>query len=167
MSKAAEANQPDRHYPRVVAYPAKPQRHRAVNPFENANSLAMQHQDIADKVAGNLSRRTGHPAEDLRQIAMMGIIQASRRYNPQKGSFRAFARRYANGEVYHFLRDKGHLLKVPASWREKYSRGQKMLASGISLDNLLLLLGITHNTWRRISCACELKVVYLDEWRDY
>ena len=166
MSQPADPNQPHRPYPRVIAYPAKPRRHRPVNPHAAANTLAMKHQDIADKVAGNLSRRTGHPVEDLWQIAMMGIIQASRRYNPQKGSFRAFARRYANGEVYHFLRDKGHLLKVPASWREKYSRGQKMLANGTSPDNLLLLLDITQDTWSKISSACELKVVCLDESRD-
>lgn len=28
------------------------------------------------------------------------------------------ARRYANGEVQDFLRDRGFLIKVPPSWRE-------------------------------------------------
>jgi DNA-directed RNA polymerase specialized sigma subunit len=56
-------------------------------------------------VATNLSRRTGHPWEDLEQIAMVGIILASRRYAPERGDFRPFARRYANGEVHHVLRD--------------------------------------------------------------
>ena len=39
----------------------------------------MQHLDIVGKVAANLSRRTGHLYEDLHQIVVMGIIEASRR----------------------------------------------------------------------------------------
>lgn len=91
----------------VIAFPAKPRRHRPVNPHAAANSLALEHLDIAKTVAGNISRRTGHPKEDLEQIALLGIIQAARRYSPERGSFRPYARTYANGEVYHYLRDKG------------------------------------------------------------
>jgi DNA-directed RNA polymerase specialized sigma subunit len=75
--------------------------------------LALQHQDIARAVAANLSRRTGHAREDLEQIAKMSIILAARRYAPERGSFRPFARRYANGEVDRLLRDRGFLIKVP------------------------------------------------------
>ena len=60
-------------------------------------------------MAANLSRRTGHAREDLEQIAMVGIILA--------------ARRNANGEVHHFLRDRGFLIKVPPCWRELHARG--------------------------------------------
>ena len=49
----------------VIAFPAKPRRHRPVNPHATANALALQHRDIAATVAGNISRRTGHPKEDL------------------------------------------------------------------------------------------------------
>ena len=83
----------------VIAFPAKPRRHRPVNPHAKANALALQHRDIATTVAGNISRRTGHPKEDLEQIAMLGILQAARRYSPERGSFRPYARTYANGEI--------------------------------------------------------------------
>jgi hypothetical protein len=83
----------------VIAFSAKPRRHRPVNPHADANALALQHRDIAATVAGNISRRTGHPREDLEQIAMLGIIQAARRYSPKRGAFRPYARTYANGEV--------------------------------------------------------------------
>ena len=79
--------------------------HRRDHPHAAANELALQHRDIARAVAANLSRRTGHAREDLEQIAMVGIILAARRYVPERGNFRPFARRYANGEVHHFLRD--------------------------------------------------------------
>jgi DNA-directed RNA polymerase specialized sigma subunit len=161
MSQPSEPNQPHRPYPRIVAYPAKPRRHRPANPYAAANELALQHQDIAKTVAGNISRRTGHPKEDLEQIAMLGIIRASRRYSPVRGSFRPYARNYANGEVYHFLRDKGFSIKVPASWRELYARGQKLLRLGTASHEIHIHLGITAGRWIEIATACSQKVVAL------
>jgi len=130
-----------------------------VNPHAAANALALQHRDIASTVAGNISRRTGHPKEDLEQIAMLGIIQAARRYSPERGSFRPYARTYANGEVYHYLRDKGFLIKVPASWRELYARGQKLLRLGLEIGNVPERLGITPERWQEIAVACSQRVV--------
>lgn len=146
----------------VIAFPAKPRRHRPVNPHAAANSLALQHRDIATIVAGNISRRTGHPKEDLEQIAMLGILQAARRYSPERGSFRPYARTYANGEVYHYLRDKGFLIKVPASWRELYARGQKLLRLGTPAADLPEQLGVNRQRWGEIVLACSQRVVVLE-----
>jgi hypothetical protein len=143
----------------VIAFPAKPRRHRPINPHAAANALALQHRDIAKIVAGNISRRTGHPRDDLEQIAMLGILQAARRYSPERGSFRPYARTYANGEVYHFLRDKGFLIKVPASWRELHARGQKLLRLGTAVAEVPERLGVSPERWREIGEACCLKVV--------
>ena len=146
----------------VIAFPAKPRRHRPVNPHAAANALALQHRDIAETVAGNISRRTGHPKEDLEQIAMLGIIQAARRYSPERGAFRPYARTYANGEVYHYLRDKGFLIKVPASWRELYARGQKMLRLGTPAAEISDRLAVSAKRWREIVEACGQWVVEFD-----
>jgi len=143
----------------VIAFPAKPRRHRPVNPYAAANALALQHRDIAKTVAGNISRRTGHPKEDLEQIAMLGILQAARRYSPERGPFRPYARTYANGEVYHYLRDKGFLIKVPASWRELYARGQKLMRLGTPVGELPERLGIGRERWGEIVLACSQRVV--------
>jgi RNA polymerase sigma factor (sigma-70 family) len=134
-----------------------------VNPHAAANELAMQHQDIAKTVAGNISRRTGHPREDLEQIAMLGIIQAARRYSPERGSFRPYARTYANGEVYHYLRDKGFLIKVPASWRELYARGQKLIRLGAPAEEIPMLLAIDTEKWMSIASACSQVVISWNE----
>ena len=147
----------------VIAFPPKPRRHRPVNPHAAANALALQHRDIAATVAGNISRRTGHPKEDLEQIAMLGIIQAARRYSPQRGSFRPYARTYANGEVYHYLRDKGFLIKVPASWRELHARGQKLLRLGMASAEAPERLGVSAERWREIVAACSQRVVAMDQ----
>jgi DNA-directed RNA polymerase specialized sigma subunit len=143
----------------VIAFPAKPRRHRPINPHAAANALALQHRDIAKTVAGNISRRTGHPRDDLEQIAMLGIIQAARRYSPERGSFRPYARTYANGEVYHYLRDKGFLIKVPASWRELFARGQKLLRLGTAAAEVPKRLGVSSERWREIVGACSQRVV--------
>jgi RNA polymerase sigma factor (sigma-70 family) len=146
----------------VIAFPAKPRRHRPVNPHAAANALALQHRDIAKTVAGNISRRTGHPKDDLEQIAMLGIIQAARRFSPERGSFRPFARTYANGEVYHYLRDKGFLIKVPASWRELHARGQKLLRMGKAASEIPKRLGINEERWHEIMDACSQRVVAME-----
>ena len=145
----------------VIAFPPKPRRQRPVNPHAAANALALQHRDIADTVAGNISRRTGHPKEDLEQIAMLGIIQAARRYSPERGSFRPYARTYANGEVYHYLRDKGFLIKVPASWRELYARGQKLLRLGSLPADIPSRLEIHPSRWIEIMEACSQRTISL------
>ena len=146
----------------VIAFPAKPRRHRPVNPHAAANSLALEHLDIAKTVAGNISRRTGHPKEDLEQIAMLGIIQSARRYSPERGSFRPYARTYANGEVYHYLRDKGFLIKVPASWRELHARGLKLMRLGMEVAEVPGRLGVNAERWREIVEACGQRVVAME-----
>jgi hypothetical protein len=146
----------------VIAFPPKPRRHRPVNPHAAANDLALQHRDLAATVAGNISRRTGHPKEDLEQIAMLGIIQAARRFSPERGSFRPYARTYANGEVYHYLRDKGFLIKVPASWRELHARGQKLMRLGTAAVEIPKRLGVNAERWCEIWEACSQMVVPLN-----
>ena len=146
----------------VIAFPAKPRRHRPVNPHAAANALALQHRDLAATVAGNIARRTGHPKEDLEQIAMLGIIQSARRYSPERGSFRPYARTYANGEVYHYLRDKGFLIKVPASWRELHARGLKLMRLGMEVAEVPGRLGVNAERWREIVEACGQRVVAME-----
>lgn len=150
----------------VIAFPAKPRRHRPVNPHAAANALALQHRDIAATVAGNISRRTGHPKEDLEQIAMLGILQAARRYSAERGSFRAYARTYANGEVYHYLRDKGFLIKVPASWRELHARGLKLMRLGVEAAEVPGRLGVSAERWKEIVDACGQRVVMFEVGED-
>jgi DNA-directed RNA polymerase specialized sigma subunit len=134
---------------------------RADHPHGAANALALRHQDIAKAVVANLSCRAGHPREDLEQIAMVGIILAARRYVPERGGFRPYARRYANGEVHHFLRDQGFLIKVPASWRELHARGKKLEAQGVASAAVAQRLGLDERRWEEIVSACQVGVVPL------
>jgi RNA polymerase sigma-B factor len=130
-----------------------------VRPHAAADALALQHMDLAEKIAGNFARRTVHPKEDLLQLAMIGLIKAARRYDPSRGPFRPYGRTYANGEITHFLRDNGFLLKVPPTWREIHARGQRLLTSGVGVVEMLERLNLGHDQWSQIAEACSVRVI--------
>jgi DNA-directed RNA polymerase sigma subunit (sigma70/sigma32) len=137
----------------------RPQRQRPVRLHAAADALALEHMDLAEKIAGNFARRTVHPKEDLLQLAMIGLIKAARRYDSSRGPFRPYGRTYANGEITHFLRDNGFLLKVPPTWRELHARGQRLLTSGVGVGEMLERLGISREQWIQIVDACSVRVV--------
>ena len=153
---------PVRHQPRAQRQQpprCRPRRERPVRPHAAADALALEHMDLAEKIAGNFARRTVHPKEDLLQLAMIGLIKAARRYDPSRGPFRPYGRTYANGEITHFLRDNGFLLKVPPTWREIHARGQRLLTSGIGVPEMLERLEIRPEQWIQVVDACSVRVV--------
>jgi len=155
---------PARHAPRAPARQAsrcRPRRQRPVRPHAAADALALVHMDLAEKIAGNFARRTVHPKEDLLQLAMIGLIKAARRYDPSRGPFRPYGRTYANGEITHFLRDNGFLLKVPPTWREIHARGQRLLTSGVCVAEMLERLKISREQWTQTVDACSVRVIAL------
>jgi RNA polymerase sigma factor (sigma-70 family) len=153
---------PVRHQPRPQGQRpprCRPRRQRPVRPHAAADALALEHMDLAEKIAGNFARRTVHPKEDLLQLAMIGLIKAARRYDPSRGPFRPYGRTYANGEITHFLRDNGFLLKVPPTWREIHARGQRLLTSGVDVGEMLDRVEISREQWIQIADACSVQVV--------
>jgi len=153
---------PVRHPPRYQGQRPprrRTRRERPVQPHAAADALALEHIDLAEKIAGNFARRTVHPKEDLLQLAMIGLIKAARRYDPSRGPFRPYGRTYANGEITHFLRDNGFLLKVPPTWRELHARGQRLLTSGVGVGEMLVRIGIGREQWIQIVDACSVRVV--------
>ena len=48
------------------------------------DALVVEHLPFAAKVAANYARRTGHPKEDLEQLAAIGLIKASRRCDDKR-----------------------------------------------------------------------------------
>ena len=134
------------------------------SPHAAADALVVEHLPFAAKVAANYARRTGHPKEDLEQLAAIGLIKASRRYDIHRpgrspNHFIAYARPFVNGEITHYLRDKGFLISVPGRWRELHVRGQRLLGEGQPLEVMLGRLGITLERWREIRQACSVRMV--------
>jgi DNA-directed RNA polymerase specialized sigma subunit len=133
------------------------------SPHAVADALVLEHLPFAAKVAANYARRTGHPKEDLEQLAAIGLIKASRRYDIHRpgrspNHFIAYARPFVNGEITHYLRDKGFLISVPGRWRELHARGQKLLREGSSVNQIPEQLGLSMERWTEISAACSVRV---------
>jgi len=141
---------------------ARPRRQRPVHPHAAAHALALAHGDLADKIAGNFARRTSHPFDDLRQLAMIGLLKAALRFDGSGGrQFRPYGRTFANGEITHYLRDHGYAIKVPPTWRDLYASGQKLLRQGVETAELPGRLGIRAERWQEICGACSVRVVAL------
>ncbi len=57
--------------------------------------------------------------EDLVQVGCIGLIRSIERFDVEKGhAFSSFAVPYIRGEIQHFLRDKGHCVRIPRRWLE-------------------------------------------------
>jgi RNA polymerase sigma-B factor len=125
--------------------------------------LALAHGDLADRIAGNFARRTSHPFDDLRQLAMIGLLKAALRFDGSSGrQFRPYGRTFANGEITHYLRDHGYAIKVPPTWRDLYASGQKLLRQGVEAAEVPGRLGIRAERWQEICGACSVRVVAFD-----
>ena len=76
-----------------------------------------RHLGLADALAGRYGR-TRPDAEDVRQVARMGLVEAALRYDPGRGSFVGFAVPTVTGEVKRHFRDHSWLIRPPRSTQE-------------------------------------------------
>lgn len=96
-------------------------------------SLALRNQivklnvGLVRKIAHRVSRHCAEPYEDLEQIGYLGLIRAIERFNPHQGcAFSSFAVPYIRGEMLHFLRDSGSMVKVPRRWQDLKQEGERV-----------------------------------------
>ncbi|WP_239162990.1 SigB/SigF/SigG family RNA polymerase sigma factor [Paractinoplanes rishiriensis] len=67
-------------------------------------------------MAGRLARRfrgRGEPLDDLEQVARLGLIKAIVRFEPDRGSFTAYAVVTIRGEIKRHFRDRAWAMHVP------------------------------------------------------
>ncbi|EDX84761.1 RNA polymerase sigma factor, sigma-70 family [Synechococcus sp. PCC 7335] len=61
---------------------------------------------------------SGETFDDLMQIGSLGLINAIERFDLEKGyAFSSFAIPYIRGEIQHYLRDKGTVVRIPRKWQ--------------------------------------------------
>ena len=91
------------------------------------NQLVELNIGLVRKVAHQVSRKCAEPYEDLEQIGYLGLIRAIERFDLHQGSaFSSFAIPYIRGEMLHYLRDRGSMMRIPRRWQELYARGKKL-----------------------------------------
>jgi RNA polymerase sigma-B factor len=82
------------------------------------DELVALHTGLAVSTARRFSRR-GEPSEDLEQVAMIGLLKAIDRFDPQRQvEFSTFATPTVLGEVRRHFRDTAWALHVPRGLRE-------------------------------------------------
>ncbi|HEX3788452.1 MAG TPA: SigB/SigF/SigG family RNA polymerase sigma factor [Pseudonocardiaceae bacterium] len=80
--------------------------------------LVAEHLPVAEHIARRFTNR-GQPAEDLRQVAALGLIHAVDRFDPRHGSdFLSFAVPTITGEVRRYFRDATWCVRVPRRLKE-------------------------------------------------
>ncbi|ANP52723.1 RNA polymerase sigma-B factor [Streptomyces griseochromogenes] len=76
---------------------------------------------MAHRIAGRFRDR-GESAEDLRQVAALGLVKAIDRFDPARGAFESYAVPTITGEVKRHFRDRMWALRVPRRIQELRNR---------------------------------------------
>jgi RNA polymerase sigma-B factor len=80
--------------------------------------LVVMHTSLARYIAGRYARR-GEPQEDVEQAAMVGLVKAINRYDPQVGErFVSYAAPTMTGEVKRHFRDRTWTMRMPRRLQE-------------------------------------------------
>jgi RNA polymerase sigma-B factor len=139
-------------------------------PVDSPDRAALRKQAIEDNIAfaQRLARRfrdRGEPADDLAQVALVGLVNAVDGYDPRRGcEFAGYATPTIVGEVRRYFRDKGWRIKVPRRLQElrlqvnraKVELSQTMSASPTNAD-IARHLGVSHD---EVAEAIEVARLY-------
>ena len=74
----------------------------------------------AGPMARGVARNSAAESDDLGQVALLAVMRALERYDPEVGPFEPFARVTVAGEVRHYLRATEWSLRVPRRLQEGY-----------------------------------------------
>jgi RNA polymerase sigma-B factor len=86
-------------------------------------SIVTHVQPFVVKLAKGLARRAADPVDDLIQVGCIGLLKALDKFNPLSGSsFKTYSTYLITGEIRHYLRDKGSMIKSPRPLYELYYR---------------------------------------------
>jgi len=80
---------------------------------------------LANAIAGRFARRHPELADELRQVAALGLIKAVDRFEPGRGTaFSTFAVPTIQGEIRRYFRDQTWAVRVPRGLQERAVRLQ-------------------------------------------
>lgn len=124
------------------------------------------HQEVIHRhlwLAESLAKRYDHRGEDLDdliQVARMGLVEAVRRYDPDRGPFLAFATPTILGVLKRHFRDHGWLVRPPRRTqeialqaRQQWSELAQRLGQYPSHSQAARGLGESATALREASCA--------------
>lgn len=125
------------------------------------NQLVTLNLGLVRKEAHFWSNQCTESYDDLLQVGSIGLIRAIERFDLSKGhAFSSFAIPYIRGEIQHYLRDKGVMVRMPRRWlalqqqavgitqdlRQKYNRQPTDFEVAAALE-------ISVSQWQEIKLA--------------
>ncbi|HXY90985.1 MAG TPA: SigB/SigF/SigG family RNA polymerase sigma factor [Acidimicrobiia bacterium] len=93
------------------------------------NELVEAHVRLAEFLARRFAHR-GEPLDDLRQVALVGLLKAVERFEPDRGlQFSSFAMPTIVGELKRHFRDRGWAVRVPRRVQELHLELDRTIAT--------------------------------------
>ena len=84
------------------------------------DDLVLSYRNLARALARRFAHR-GEPLEDLEQVAMLALVKAAGRYEPDhEAGFASYATASILGELKRHFRDKAWMMRVPRTVQERY-----------------------------------------------
>lgn len=116
---------------------------------------------LVKKEASHWTNQCQESYDDLLQVGSIGLIRAIERFDTDKGyAFSSFAIPYVRGEIQHYLRDKGHSIRIPRRCLELKHQANKITISLRDKLNrqptdreIARELGISFPEWQEIKLA--------------
>jgi RNA polymerase sigma-B factor len=100
-------------------------RYRETGDRRLRNALVERHQSLVEPYVRRYDRK-GIAADDLRQVALIAVLKAVERFDPDYGvAFSTFAGRTIEGELMRQLRDRGWSVRPPRRQQEVYLKVRK------------------------------------------
>lgn len=121
------------------------------------NKIVQLHGGLVRREAYHWTNHCTESYEDLVQVGSIGLIRAIERFDIAKGrAFSTFAVPYIRGEIQHYLRDKGRLVRLPRQWYDLQHQVSKTL-------QILQMELNRQPTDREVAEALQLSVT---EWQE-
>lgn len=137
-------------------------------------ALVIHHKSLVEKVARRFLD-TGEPMDDLVQEGFLGLLTAIDLFNSNFSvKFSTYAHHLITGQIRHYLRDKGTIIREPA-WSQDLRRTIKRTAADLasqgnrdpSLAELASACNVTEESLSEVLQAEQVaKVVSLDGFAD-
>src|ERR1051326_1426380 len=96
---------------------------------ETRDQIVLHYTNLVESVARRFSG-AAEPVEDLAQEGYIGLITAVELYDPSKNvKFSTYATHFIIGQIKHYLRDRGKIIKEPAWLQELNQRMTRAIAA--------------------------------------
>ncbi len=117
--------------------------------------LVVSHLRLARSLARRFERH-GEPADDLQQVAVLALVKAAKRFDPERDTrFATYATSSVLGELKRHFRDKTWMLRVPRPVQELYlsikqaaDELSQTLGASPSIDQIAKHLGTSEDSIR-------------------